>query len=88
VTTTTIVVFLAFLAFGACFGLATFSRRHLFSEGPSRAGKGGDEDDTLTQRVIWVLSCSALWPLMLLTGAVSLWRLRGARVRQRRDADG
>ena len=86
-TTTTIVLFLAFVAFGACFGLATFSRRHLFSEGPSRAGKVGDDDDTLLQRVIWVLSCSALWPLMVLTGAVSLWRLRGARVRQRRDAD-
>jgi hypothetical protein len=85
VPTTTIVVFLAFLAFGACFGLATFSRRHLFSEGPSRAAQRNDEDDTLTQRVIWVLSCSALWPLMLLTGAVSLWRLRS--VRQRRDAD-
>ena len=86
-TTTTIVLFLAFVAFGACFGLATFSRRHLFSEGPSRAGQVGDDDDTPVQRVIWVLSCSALWPLMLLTGAVSLWRLRGARVRQRRDAD-
>jgi hypothetical protein len=87
VTTTTIVICLAFLAFGACFGLATFSRRHLFSEGPSRAGKGGDEDDTLVQRAIWVLSCSALWPLMLLTGAVSLWRLRSVRVQQRRDVD-
>jgi hypothetical protein len=87
VTTTTIVLFLAFLAFGACFGLATFSHRHLFSEGPSRAAKGGDEDDTLMQRVIWVLSCSALWPLMMLTGAVSLWRLRRVRVQQRRDAD-
>jgi hypothetical protein len=87
VTTTTIVLLLAFVAFGACFGVATFSRRHLFSEGPSRAGQGGDDDDTPTQRVIWVLTCSALWPLMLLTGAVSLWRLRGARVRQQRDAD-
>ncbi len=87
-TTTTIVVFLAFLAFGVCFGLATFSRRHLFSEGPSRAAQSGDEDETLVQRVIWVLTCSALWPLMLLTGAVSLWRLRGARVRQRCDAEG
>jgi hypothetical protein len=87
VTTTTIVLFLAFLAFGACFGLATFSHRHLFSEGPSRAAKRGDEDDTLMQRVIWVLSCSALWPLMMLTGAVSLWRLRRVRVRERRDTD-
>ena len=86
-TTTTIVLFLAFGAFGACFGLVTFSRRHLFSEGPSRAAQGNDEDDTLVQRLIWVLTCSALWPLMLLTGAVALWRLSGARVGQRRDAD-
>lgn len=85
--TTTIVLFLAFLAFGACFGLATFSHRHLFSEGPSRAAQGNDDGDTLLQRVIWVLSCSALWPLMVLTGLLSLWRLRGVRMRQRRDAD-
>ena len=26
-----------FLAFGACFGLSTFSNRHLFSEGPRHA---------------------------------------------------
>jgi hypothetical protein len=68
-----------FLAFGASFGLATFSNRHLFSEGPSRRGQAGDADDTLLQRVIWVLSCSALWPIMVLTGAYGLWRR--ARVR-------
>jgi hypothetical protein len=84
--TTTIALFLAFLAFGACFGLATFSRRHLFSEGPSRKAQAGDNDDTLPQRVIWMLCCSGLWPLMVLTGAVSLWRLRRARVQARRDA--
>ncbi len=84
-TTTTIVLFLAFLAFGACFGLATFSHRHLFSEGPSRKGHSGD--DTLAQRVIWVLVCSGLWPLMALTGLVSLWRLRRVRVQARRDTD-
>jgi hypothetical protein len=83
VTTTMIVLFLAFVVFGASFGLVTFSRRHLFSEGPSSHGRS--DDDTLAQRVIWVLVCSALWPLMLLTGAVSMWRLRGVRVRQRRD---
>ena len=84
-TTTTIVLFLAFLAFGACFGLATFTHRHLFSEGPSRQGHSGD--DTLAQRVIWVLVCSGLWPLMALTGLVSLWRLRRVRVQARRDID-
>jgi thiosulfate reductase cytochrome b subunit len=85
--TTTTVLLIAFAAFGACFGLATFSRRHLFSEGPSRASKRGDEDDTPMQRVIWTLTCSALWPLMVLTGVVSLWRLRRARLQQRREAD-
>jgi hypothetical protein len=88
VTSTTIVFLFAFVAIGVGFGLATFSRRHLFSEGPSRAGQSGDEDDTPGQRVIWVLTCSALWPLMVLTGAVSLWRLRRARLRTRRDAQG
>ena len=86
--TTTIFLFLTFLAIGACFGWATFSRRHLFSEGPSRTPRADDADDTPGQRLIWVLSCSALWPLMLLTGALSLWRLRRVRLRaQRDDAD-
>jgi hypothetical protein len=74
-----------FLAFGALFGLATFSHRHLFSEGPSRKAESGDSDDTLGQRVLWVLICSGLWPLMALTGMLSLLRLR--RVRTRRDPD-
>jgi hypothetical protein len=70
-----------FLVCGACFGLATFSNRHLFSEGPSRRGRAGDVDDTLAQRVIWVASCSTLWPLMALMGLLSLWRLRRAPVK-------
>jgi hypothetical protein len=82
--TTTIVLF---LAFGVCFGLATFSHRHLFSEGASRPGQVGDDDDTLTQRVIWVASCSALWPLFSVTGVLSAWRLRRVRVRARRVRD-
>lgn len=85
--TTTIVLCVAFLTFGAGFGLVTFSHRHLFSEGPSRQAQRGDEDDNALQRVIWVASCSALWPLMMLTRALSLWRLRRMRAQQRRDAD-
>jgi hypothetical protein len=78
---TTIVLF---LAFGVCFGLATLSHRHLFSEGSSRA----DDDDTITQRVIWVASCSALWPLLAVTGVLSALRLRRVRARRfRRDAE-
>jgi hypothetical protein len=78
--TTTIVLF---LVFGAGFGLATFSNRHLFSEGSTRKGQAAD--DTLGARVMWVLICSALWPLMALTGMVSLWR--GRRVRAAEDDD-
>ena len=54
---------IAFLVFGACFGWATFSRRHLFSEGVTRASEGG-----AGARLVWVLLCSGLWPLMALTG--------------------
>jgi len=70
---------LLFLAFGLCFGLATLSNRHLFSEGPSRKGQAGGDDDTLSQRVMWVLICSTLWPILALTGVYSL--VRRARVR-------
>ena len=60
---------IAFLAFGACFGLATGSYQHIFSEGPSRPGEPGN-------RLLWVLICTFLWPLMALTGLLSMWKLR------------
>ena len=69
-----------FLLFGACFGLATFSNRHLFSEGPARhdeQGTGGD----WKERVIWALICTCLWPLMALTGLYSGWILWRRRAR-------
>lgn len=75
--TSTIVLF---LAFGACFGLATYSNRHLFSEGPTRrtdTAKG--PRDLLDGRVMWMLICCGLWPLMVMTGLHSLWRLSRAR---------
>jgi hypothetical protein len=78
--TTSIVLF---LAFGACFGLATFSHRHLFSEGPTRKGQAAD--NTVGARLLWALICSALWPIMALTGVYSLWR--GRRVRATEDHD-
>ncbi len=78
---------LIFLLFGAVFGLASFSHRHLFSEGPSRrdddAGAQG-----LKARLGWALLCSALWPVMLLTGLHSWWvlsRRRAVAARERRD---
>jgi hypothetical protein len=35
-------------------------------------------------RVLWVLICSCLWPIFLLTGAPTLWRLARQRARSRR----
>jgi hypothetical protein len=63
-----------FLVFGASFGLLTYSRRHLFSEGPSRAQEP-EPGLALGGRVLWMLICSCLWPLMALTGLLSLWKL-------------
>jgi len=59
----------AYLVFGACFGLATGSYQHIFSEGPSRPGAPGN-------RFLWVLICTFLWPIMVLTGVLSMVKLR------------
>lgn len=78
---------LVFIVLGVCFGLATMTHRHLFSEGVTR-----DDDDAARsgwqQRLVWVLLCSLLWPLMALTGLHSLWllaRRRARAARPRRD---
>ena len=65
-----------YLLVGAVFGLLTYSKRHLFSEGPSKAS--GDSD-SLGGRLMWAAICSCLWPLMALTGLYSGWRLWCAR---------
>ena len=62
-----------FLVFGAGFGWVTFSHRHLFSEGP---GRRGEQPGTAAERLMWVMVCTCLWPLMALTGLYSLWRLK------------
>jgi Ca2+/H+ antiporter len=61
-----------FVVFGTLFGLATHSHRHLFSEGHSKRS-AADERDPLQSRFAWTLLCSALWPLMALTGLFSWW---------------
>jgi hypothetical protein len=61
-----------FTLFGALFGLATYSRRHLFSEGHTKRA-AADLSDPMQSRLAWVLLCVALWPLMVLTGAFSWW---------------
>ena len=75
----TIYIFV-FLVFGAVFGLVTFSRRHLFSEGPKKLEES-TEDNNLGRRVIWMLICTFLWPIMVLTGLNSL------RILSKRKAD-
>lgn len=75
-----------YLLFGACFGLATFSRRHLFSEGPARPDDVGGS--RWRQRLSWTLLCSCLWPLMALTGLHTWWvlsRRRALAERERHD---
>jgi hypothetical protein len=72
-----------FLLIGAVFGLATGSHQHLFSEGPTRRSGA---PVTLASRLLWVLISTALWPLLLLTGMLSLRRarVRAAKPPQRR----
>jgi hypothetical protein len=63
-----------FLIFGAFFGSATYSKRHLFSEGPQKA-KDSDQTSSLKSRIFWVMLCALLWPIMLITGLNTAWIL-------------
>jgi len=62
-----------YFVFGAAFGLATFSKRHLFSEGTTR-NTGTEPRDAMDGRVMWVLLSTCLWPMLALTGVYSAWR--------------
>jgi len=76
-----------FILFGALFGLVTFPNRHLFSEGPTSRHESGSAG-MLRARLGWALLCSALWPIMVLTGLHSVWllaRRRAAAARQARN---
>jgi hypothetical protein len=61
-----------FLLFGAFFGMATFTRRHLFNEGP-RAPDSAAEAASVASRIMWVMVCVALWPLMVIAGINTAW---------------
>jgi hypothetical protein len=63
-----------FLVFGACFGLATYSQRHLYSEGPRKA-ENPDQNSPLEGRVFWVMVCTFLWPIMVITRINTAWVL-------------
>jgi len=63
-----------FLIFGASFGFATYSKRHLFSEGPQKT-EGSDQTSTLKGRIFWIILCTLLWPIMVITGINTAWIL-------------
>lgn len=76
-----------FLVFGFCFGLASYSNRHLFSEGPTQRRDKG-KTDPLDGRLMWTLICTLLWPIMVLTGLSSWWilsRRRAVAARRLKD---
>jgi len=68
-----------FLLIGACFGLGSFSNRHLFSEGPTRVPSNDAAATSVAPRLFWVMVCTFLWPIMLLAGLNSAWILSRRR---------
>ena len=60
-----------FLLSGAIFGLVTYSHRHLFSEGPKNIEES-TEAGNIVGRILWMLICTFLWPILILTGLNSL----------------
>lgn len=72
-------VICTYLVLGFCFGLVTFSHRYLFSEGPHKA-ESPAPTSWLEGRVFWVMICTWLWPILLLTGINSAWILAKRRV--------
>lgn len=63
-----------YLFFGACFGFATYLQRHLYSEGP-RKELNSDNASALEGRVFWVMVCTFLWPIMVITRINTAWVL-------------
>ena len=55
-----------YLFLGICFGFATFSNRHLFSEGPDKENKS-EQASVLEGRTFWIMICTWLWPIMVFT---------------------
>jgi hypothetical protein len=61
------IVISTYLFLGICFGWATFSNRHLFSEGPDKEAQA-EQGSVLKGRILWTLICTWLWPIMVFTG--------------------
>jgi hypothetical protein len=65
-----------FLAAGFVFGLLTYSRRHLFGEGPPQPVV--DRQEGLSGLLFWVAICTFLWPIQVVGGLHGLWRVYAA----------
>jgi hypothetical protein len=71
-----------FLLAGAGFGIISFPLRHWFSEGPQKVDAAQNEN-TFGARLFWVMVCTFLWPIMLLTGLNSARILIRRRTKER-----
>jgi hypothetical protein len=69
-----------FVSFGFLFGQLTYTRRHLFGEGPP--DQYADPEGGLKGRLFWVTICTLLWPVQIVSGLHGLWRVRAAARRQ------
>ena len=76
----------AFLAFGFLFGLATFSHRHLFSEGPHQADAGASIRDKGAW-AFWVAMSTLLWPILVLSGLNTAWVLAKRKARDSKSVN-
>lgn len=75
-----------FLAFGCFFGLASFTHRHLFNEGPHQRPPEASENDWVTIG-LWVAICTLLWPIIVFSGLNTVWILARRRVRVRKEPE-
>lgn len=71
-----------FLLAGAAFGIITFPYKHLFSEGPCKVDEKQNEN-ALGGRIFWLMVCTFLWPIMVLTGVNSARILMKRRAKNR-----
>jgi hypothetical protein len=70
-----------FLLAGAGFGIISFPLKHWFSEGPQKVD-AIQNDNALDGRIFWIIVCTFLWPIMVLTG------LNSARIMIKRRTKG
>jgi hypothetical protein len=75
-----------YLFFGMCFGFVTFPYRHLFSEGPEKP-ENSDQTSPLEGRIFWVLICTWLWPIMVITGLNTAWVVSKRKKQAQKDSN-